>query len=127
MKKIILPLVIGLLFYSCNKNVTQSKHNYAILERKDIGIMDTLTVNVFGKVLNPKIKIALPQADVRLSNNQNSYSAYCDKNGEFRFTHIPSGKYQIRASYIGYTGLIDSVEFKTGEIVELNIKIWTYY
>ncbi|GAB3202147.1 hypothetical protein GCM10027293_26880 [Pontibacter aydingkolensis] len=107
--------------------MTRQKHDYAILERKEIGIMDTLTVNVFGKVFNPKIRIDLPHADVRLSNNQNLYTANCDKNGEFKFTHIPSGKYQIRVSFIGYTGLTDSVEFKTGEIVELNIKMWTYY
>jgi hypothetical protein len=127
MKKIILPLVFGLLFFSCNRSATQRKYDYSILERKNIGIMDTLTVNVYGKVFDPKIKIDLPQADVRLSSHKNSYSAYCDKNGEFKFNHIPPGKYQIRASFIGYTGLTDTVEFKTGEIVELNIKMWAYY
>ena len=83
--------------------------------------MDTLTVNVTGKITDIYDKFGLKGAKIELTNNVNSYSKTCGENGEFKFEHISSGKYRIVSDFVGYYQLRDSIEFKSGEIVELKI------
>ncbi len=89
--------------------------------------MDTLTVNVSGKVFSLLSKSSISEADVRLTNKEYSFSRTSNKDGEFEFSNIPSGRYQITSKFIGHYRLTDSVEFKTGEIVDIEIKLWAGY
>ncbi len=86
-----------------------------------IGIMDTVTVNVSGKISDLYDKFGLKGAKIELTNNENSYSKTCGENGEFKFEHISSGKYRIISVFVGYYMLKDSIEFKSGEIIKLKI------
>lgn len=86
-----------------------------------IGIMDTLTVNVTGKITDLYDKFGLKGAKIELTNNEKSYEQNCGENGEFKFDHISSGKYQIISDFVGYYMLRDSIELKSGEIVKLKI------
>jgi hypothetical protein len=65
--------------------------------------------------------VGLYPAIIRLNNNDNSYEQVSRENGEFKFEHIYSDKYQILIYNVGSYWLRDSIEFKTGEIVELKI------
>ena len=112
-------LIIGLLIYSCGTLPKLKNGNSFVVER--IGIMDTLTVNVTGKITDIYDKFGLKGAKIELTNNVNSYSKTCGENGEFKFEHISSGKYRIISDFVGYYQLRDSIEFKSGEIVELKI------
>lgn len=112
-------LIIGLLIYSCGTLPKLKNGNSLVVER--IGIMDTLTVNVTGKITDIYDKFGLKGAKIELTNNVNSYSKTCGENGEFKFEHISSGKYRIISDFVGYYQLRDSIEFKSGEIVELKI------
>ncbi len=119
MKNSFLILIIGILFYSCGTIPKLKNGNSFEINR--IGIMDTLTVIVSGKIFDLYDKFEIKGAKVELTNNENSYSETCGKKGEFKFEHIASGKYKIWSSYIGYYTLTDSIEFKSGEIIEMNI------
>ena len=83
--------------------------------------MDTVTVNVNGKIIDLYQKFGLKGASIELSNNLNYYSKKCGENGEFNFEHISPGKYLIISDFVGYYMLRDSIEFKSGEIIELKI------
>ena len=83
--------------------------------------MDTLTVNITGKITDLYDKFGLKGASIELANNENSYSKTCGKNGEFKFEHISSGKYRIISDFVGYYHLRDSIELKSGEIIVLKI------
>jgi hypothetical protein len=119
MKNSLQILIIGLLIYSCGTLPKLKNGNSLVVER--IGIMDTLTVNVTGKITDIYDKFGLKGAKIELTNNVNSYSKICGENGEFKFEHISSGKYRIISDFVGYYQLRDSIEFKSGEIVELKI------
>ena len=119
MKNSIQILIIGLLIYSCGTIPKLKNGNSFVVER--IGIMDTLTVNVTGKVTDLYDKFGLKGASIELKNNENSYSRTCGENGEFRFDHIPSGKYKVTSDFVGYYHLRDSIELKSGEIIGLKI------
>ncbi|WP_210462961.1 carboxypeptidase-like regulatory domain-containing protein [Rufibacter roseolus] len=123
----ILALMIVTTVCSCSHNVTRAKKDNSIMEIKRIGVMDTLIVNVSGKLLSLYGKFGLPGAKVKFINKENSFSKICNEDGGFEFRHIPSGKYQITSSYIGYYSLTDSVEFKTGDIVEIKVRLWADY
>ncbi len=83
--------------------------------------MDTITVNVNGKITDLYNKFGLKRAYIELKNSKNSYSKTCGENGEFKFEHISSGKYKIVSNFVGYYQLRDSIELKSGEKVELKI------
>jgi hypothetical protein len=112
-------LIIGLLIYSCGTLPKLKNGNSFVVEK--IGIMDTITVNVSGKITDLHNKFGLKGAKIKLTNIVNSYSKTCGENGEFKFEHIASGKYRITSDFVGYYHLTDSLEFKSGEIVELKI------
>ena len=113
-------LIIGLLICGCG-TIPKLKNgrNSFVVER--IGIMDTLTVKVTGKITDLYDKFGLKGASIELKNNENSYSKTCGENGEFKFEHISSGKYRIVSNFVGYYQLRDSIEFKSGEIVGIKI------
>lgn len=119
MKNLLQTLTIGLLIYSCGTIPKLKNGNSFIVER--IGIMDTLTVNVTGKITDLYDKFGLKGASIELTNNDNSYSKTSGEYGEFKFEHISSGKYEVRSNSVGYYRLRDSIEFKSGEIVEIKI------
>jgi hypothetical protein len=124
MKITLFVLIIGFIAFGCSKNVTRSKINNSELKIMRVGIMDTLTVSVSGKVFSLLSKSSISEADVKLTNKEYSFSRTTNKDGEFEFLHIPSGRYQITSKFIGHYRLTDSVEFKTGEIVDIEIKLW---
>ena len=119
MKNSLQILIIGLLIYSCGTIPKLKNGNSFIVER--IGIMDTLTVNVTGKITDLYDKFGLKGARIELTNNDNSYSKTCGENGEFKFEHISSGKYKVISNFVGYYQLRDSIELKSGEIIGLKI------
>jgi len=90
-------------------------------EIERIGIMDTVTVMINGEIINLNNSAELPRAKVELTSKYNSYFQICQSKGEFTFEHIPHGKYIARIDYEGYKTIIDSIEFKSGEIVKLKI------
>lgn len=85
--------------------------------------MDSITVNVGGKVTDIYDKFPLKGAYITLKNPENEYSEVAKKNGEFSFNHISSGKYEIISSFVGYCMLRDSIELKSGEIIKLEIEL----
>ena len=124
MKIKLLIFVIGFITFGCSKNVIRSKIDNSELKITRVGIMDTLTVSVSGKVFSLLSKSTISEADIRLTNKEYSFSRNSNEDGEFEFLHIPSGKYQLTSKFIGHYILADSVEFKTGEIVKVEIKLW---
>ena len=119
MKNLLQILIIGILIYSCATLKKRTDGNSFVVER--IGIMDTITVNVSGKIYDLYDKFGLKGAKIELTNNINSYERDCGENGEFSFDHISSGKYLVQANFVGYYQLRDSIDLKTGEIIGLKI------
>ena len=119
MKKSIQLLISIFFIYSCG-TIPKFKKGTPVLVEK-IGIMDTITVSVSGKILDLYEKFGLKGAEIELSNNKNSYYKVCRETGEFKFNHITSGKYLIKSTYLGYFTFSDSIVFKSGEIIKLTI------
>jgi len=119
MRKTLQILAVGFLIFGC-VTIPKLKNGNSFVV-KSIGVMDTETVRVTGIITDLYNKFGLYPAMIRLNNNDNSYEQVSRENGEFEFEHIYSGKYRIVISFVGYYQLIDSIEFKTGEIVELKI------
>jgi hypothetical protein len=112
-------LIICLLIYSCGTLPKLIDGNSFAVER--IGIMDTITVNVSGKITDLYNKFGLKGAQIELTNNENSYSKTCGENGVFNFEHISFGKYRVIGNFVGYYQFRDSIELKSGEIIGLKI------
>ena len=119
MKNSLQILIFGFLIFSCGTIPKLKDGNLVKVER--VGIMDTITVNVSGRVFDLHDKFGIESAEIELYNLENKYSEYCGKKGEFIFKHIPSGKYEINIYYPGYYSMKDTIELNSGEIVELKI------
>ncbi len=113
-----------IFFFSCASISNHKSGNY--FKMKKTGIMDTVTVNISGKVYELYENFGLKGAEIELSNNKNSYSKICGETGEFKFKHIASGKYKIKRKYLGYFTFSDSIEIKSGQIIKLKIGLGTY-
>ena len=124
MKVILLVIVIGFIALGCTKNVTRSKVDNSEFKITRLGVMDTSTVSVSGKVFSLLSKSAISGATVKLTNRDKSFFRISNEDGEFEFQPIPSGRYQITGTFLGHYRLTDSIEFKSGEIVEVEIKLW---
>ncbi|WP_192822877.1 carboxypeptidase-like regulatory domain-containing protein [Rufibacter sp. LB8] len=127
MKNTFLLLIIGLILNSCSSNIVRLKKGGSIIVVKRIEVTDTLSTNVIGKVVNRFEGFALPNAEVRLENSQEVYTAKCDSKGAFEFANIPKGKYRIMTSFIGYSNSTDSLDIKAAEKIQIKVKLYTVY
>lgn len=125
MKNVLPILIIVLFIYSCKIIPIINDRNSFDVNR--VGIMDTSTTIIRGKIIDNYDNSSLPGAFIELNNNRNSYSKNCNENGEFSFEHISSGKYAIKTSFIGHNRFRDSIELKSGEIIEVKIGLGAEY
>ncbi|OEK00663.1 hypothetical protein BFP97_03700 [Roseivirga sp. 4D4] len=83
--------------------------------------MDTTTSNVTGNVFDVREKLVLEGAVVTLMNQQYTYRQASNGEGNFDFSHVVSGKYEVSSRFLGYYTFKDSIQLEPGDIV--NIKI----
>jgi protocatechuate 3,4-dioxygenase beta subunit len=93
-----------------NFNTTRKGHVY-------VSDSSAMTINLFlapkqthnsisGAVKNSSTNNPVPNAMVKLSNENNSYSKYTSNNGNYSFWHIANGTYTLTAeayNYVDYT------------------------
>ena len=125
MKNLLPILIIGLFIYNCKTIPKVNARNSFDVNR--VGIMDTITTIIRGKITDNYDNSDLWGAVIELNNNLNSYSRNCNKHGEFSFEHISSGKYEIKTSFVGLNRFRDSVEVKSGEIIDMTIGLGAEY
>lgn len=123
-KKSIQILIVTIFFFSCASISNHKSGNYFKMKR--VGLMDTITVNISGRVYELYENFGLPGAEIELSNKKNNYHSFSKKKGEFKFKNILPGKYKIRSTYLGYFTFSDSIVFKSGENIKLKIGLGTY-
>ncbi len=73
-----------------------------------------------GRVLDNDNQ-SLPGAAIILTGT--SYTGVSDINGYYHLQNIPAGSYQIEVRYIGFQGLVQQVEVKTGETSKLDFNL----
>jgi iron complex outermembrane receptor protein len=78
-------------------------------------------ISLKGAVTN-KNGQAIPSSDVYLLNT--NYRTAANSKGEFIFTNIPAGKYEIAVSAVGYASLNKTITV-TGSQVEINLQLAT--
>lgn len=125
MKNLLPILIIGIFIYSCKTIPKINARNSFDFNRA--GIRDTSTTIIRGKIIDNYDNSGLCGAVIELNNNLNSYSRNSTENGEFTFEHISSGKYEIKTSFIGLNTFKDSIELKSGEIMEIKIGLGAEY
>ncbi len=107
------------------KKVTKIKTNlfilFFIITLTGIKILAASTGSITGKVIAKDLNTPLPGANVILKGT--SLGAATDKDGNFIISNVPSGKYVVRVSYIGYESQSLSVEVKENEIIKLNFSL----
>jgi len=119
MKKFILIIVIALVVYCCGAISKHNSGNSLII--KKVGITDTTTVNVKGKIIDEYEKFGLKWASIELNSALNSYSQRCVENGIFHFKNVKAGNYEVIGNAAGYYLFKDSINLKSGEILDLTI------
>ena len=79
---------------------------------------DSESAKIIGKVTDKATGETLIGTNVSIDGT--SLGAATDLDGEFVIPIIPPGTYTIRIGYIGYKGVVQTIELKSGETLELN-------
>ncbi len=79
------------------------------------------SAKITGKVTDNTTGESLIGTNVSIEGT--SYGTASDLNGDYVLPNIPAGTYNIKIGYIGYKGVVQSVELKSGETLELNITL----
>jgi len=108
-KKIIIISITILLFFSCKEQRNISCIPQLNLDA--VGIMDTITVVVEGKIDIPELQDST--LIVCLSSKYKDYSAKVDSLGNFKFSHIEAGHYLLGIQHLTH---INFVTLKSGGI-----------
>jgi len=87
-------------------------------------ICQTLTQTVRGRVVDAETHTTLPGAHVVLQPTTPVLGAITNRDGTFTITHVPVGRYQVKASFLGYqTSIIPGVLVGSGKEVNLVIEL----
>jgi hypothetical protein len=93
-----------------------------IIKYESIGIMDTITAILNGKVIDNESKISIENASISLMSGLVLTPNSTDKNGLFKFNHIHAGSYRIKIFAPDYNDFdMDTLNLGIGDIKELNI------
>jgi hypothetical protein len=77
-----------------------------------------------GSIVDQQSKEPLPGANVVIVGSTPPIGASADANGQFRISNVKSGRYDLKASFIGYEeSIISSVVVTTGKEVVLEISL----
>jgi hypothetical protein len=76
---------------------------------------------IFGKITDSQSNKPLPYISVYLNNT--SFSTQTDSLGNFRLSNIPTGKYNLVASMVGYQTFFQTITFGNKTIEPLTIKL----
>lgn len=60
------------------------------------------TSNVRGMVVDAQTELYLPGAIVQLITSDTVFTTATDANGEFYFNNVPTGRFSLKAQYVGY-------------------------
>jgi hypothetical protein len=91
-----------------------------ILEQQTLGIMDTTTCSIQGKIIDLKNLEPMAGCGIRLKG-LNHDSTVTNANGEFDFGHLPPGDYLLSTQYLFYRSLLDTIKAGSGEIIYLKV------
>lgn len=82
------------------------------------GIMDTITVVIYGRVVDIDNGNNIAAVLIKLKNDTLSYFLLGDSIGKFKFNHIQAGLYNIEVSALGYFSKDTIATMGTGGIWE---------
>lgn len=109
--------IVFVFFSSFLAGQNQKRQQLPLNERPKIGTIQ-------GKVADSKSKAGIPFASVALLAKPDSAIAsgsLCDENGNFTLSEVPTGRFWLRVSFIGYETLYkDSIFIRQGS-AEVNL------
>ena len=73
-----------------------------------------------GRVIDTQ-NLSLPGANVLLEGT--NYGTITDQKGDFYFSKLPAGSYEVTVSYLGYGQLTKKMEIRDGQTSTLNFKM----
>ncbi len=79
------------------------------------------TVSIVGRVTDAQTSTPLPYTSVYLSNT--SFATESDSSGHFKLINIPTGKYNLVASMIGYQTFTQNIAIDETKPQPINIKL----
>ncbi|MFU8843227.1 MAG: TonB-dependent receptor [Bacteroidales bacterium] len=86
------------------------------------GFTQELTQTVKGTIVDVDSRVPLPGATIVILDSDPLTGVSTDENGNFRLEHVPLGRYNLLASYIGYEPyLVRELVIGSGKEVVLNI------
>ncbi|MBB3696507.1 carboxypeptidase-like regulatory domain-containing protein [Flammeovirga yaeyamensis] len=118
MKYLLIVFISALLFISCSTSKRRIHQNSIVIEK--LGMMRTQNVLISGKIKNNK---TIEATKITLTSTKNTYSEFCNKNGEFSFEYISPAKYELNIEIGGFTQSYDSIEFFPGQILEIVVDL----
>ena len=84
-------------------------------------IADTFETSVSGTVYRSEKNIPLQGADVIFINlNGETFGASTDTQGEYQISNIPSGKYNVKISFIGFEDFKDNLFIEDGKSYKID-------
>jgi len=75
---------------------------------------------VKGIILDQESRQPIPEVNLKFTGQASAYSAFTDQNGNFRLK-IPSGRWDLLVSRLGYLSKIQNVQVGTGKEVVLEL------
>ena len=130
-------LLLGLSFFANGQtDTTKKKYEYEIcvyhrpkeepkiLRNERIGIADTITTFIQGKIFDNKNEpLGFSVLYLTSKTDSSKFGTFADSLGNFKLT-VPADKYILSAKCVGYSDLtIDNFEVGKGEIRELNLRL----
>jgi hypothetical protein len=121
-------LIIFIL--SCNSNrVVTNKNNPADYKGKITQISKSENETFYqsscsGIVIDHESKESLPYVHILLLGAFKDYETTSDRSGVFNMNQLNSGNYKIKAFYIGYYPLIDSLYLEIGKNTNIQIDLY---
>jgi hypothetical protein len=84
----------------------------------------TLTQIVKGKVVDAESQVSLPGANIVITGTTPLLGAIADIDGNYKITNVPTGRYNIQISYMGYDPvIIPEIMVTSGKEVVLNVAL----
>jgi hypothetical protein len=77
-----------------------------------------------GMVIDHESKESLPYVHILLSGAFKSYETTSDSSGIFNIKQLNSGNYKIKAFYIGYYSLLDSLFLEIGKNTNIQVDLY---
>ncbi|WP_044206087.1 TonB-dependent receptor [Flammeovirga sp. OC4] len=76
------------------------------------------TTDLYGKIIGPSGD-PLPYAQINVL--ETTFASITDMDGNYHINNVPSGKYEISATYLGYNADVVSITLEPGNPLKLNI------